>query len=151
LGGICAALASTQAPWAVFIPIDLPFLPASLVDTLLRNAQITFQPITLASIGGFAQTFPVLLRREVLAPLQSELDVGRAGCFKAFQAAAARLGAPLSVIPVEILLQAGQVHHPADLPAHRWFLNLNTEPDLHRAETQLASHSPATQNQAPIA
>ena len=31
LSGICAALAVTQARYAVFLPIDMPFLPSSLL------------------------------------------------------------------------------------------------------------------------
>ena len=38
LGGVCAALASTPALWAVFVPVDLPLLPASLIAFSLSLA-----------------------------------------------------------------------------------------------------------------
>jgi molybdopterin-guanine dinucleotide biosynthesis protein A len=134
LGGICAALAATSACRAVFLPVDLPLLPASLLIYLLHHARITGRAVTLASVNGFAQTFPVVVGQEALPVLRSELEAGRKGCFSAFQAAAARLGQPLSLIPLELLLQTGHLAHPGGLPAVHWFLNVNTPEDLRRAE-----------------
>jgi molybdopterin-guanine dinucleotide biosynthesis protein A len=137
LAGICAALASTAARWAVFVPVDLPMLPASLVRFLLNHARMSGRAVTLASVAGFAQTFPAVLDRAVLPGLQSELDAGRGGCFAAFQAAAAGLGQPAGVVAAELLVQAGQVAHPAGLPAARWFFNVNSAGDLRRAHAHL--------------
>jgi molybdopterin-guanine dinucleotide biosynthesis protein A len=134
LSGICAALASTSARWAVFIPVDLPLLPASLIGFLVRYAQTTGKAVTAASANGFAQTFPAVLDRAVLPVLERELEAGRRGCFSGFQAAAASLGEPVTVLPAEALVQCGQVSHPRDLPATWWFLNVNTAEDLARAQ-----------------
>ena len=134
LGGICAALASTSARWAVFLPVDLPLLPAALVTCLLSHACTTGCAVTMASIGGFAQTFPAVLDRALLPFLQAELASGRRGCFSAFQAAAASLAQPVTVLPVELLVQSGQVAHPEVLPPARWFLNVNSPADLLGAE-----------------
>lgn len=134
LSGICAALAATSACRAVFLPVDLPLLPASLLIYLLHHARITGRAVTLASVNGFTQTFPAVVGREALPVLRSELEAGRMGCYSAFQAAAAHLGQPLSRIPLELLLQTGHIAHPGGLPALRWFLNVNTLEDLRRAE-----------------
>jgi molybdopterin-guanine dinucleotide biosynthesis protein A len=134
LGGICAALAATSACRAVFLPVDLPLLPASLLIYLLHHARITGRAITLASVNGFAQTFPAVVGREALPTLRSEMQAGRMGCFSAFKAAAVGLGQPLSLIPLELLLQTGHIAHPGGLPAVHWFLNVNTPEDLRRAE-----------------
>lgn len=141
LGGICAALASTAARLAVFLPVDLPLLPVSLVDYLLHHAQITGMAVTLPSVNGFAQTFPVVVDRAVLPVLEAELAAGRGGCFSAFQAAAVSLGQPVSVVAVELLVQSGQAAHPDCLPAAYWFLNINTVADLRRAEAYCPSRS----------
>lgn len=133
LGGICAALASTGARLAVFLPVDLPMLPAALVECLLDHARITGRAITVASVNGFAQTFPAVVDRGAGPALEAELAAGRGGCFSGFQAAAASLGQAVSVVPVELLVQSGQVAHPAGLPAARWFLNVNTPEDLRQA------------------
>ena len=139
LSGICAALASTTSQWAIFIPVDMPLLPPPLLRFLLDHARITGTPVTVTSVNGFAQSFPVVLDRAVLAMLLQELQSGRGGCFSGFQAAAESLGEAVTVIPVEPLVQCGQISHPRGLPATRWFLNVNTVEDLGRAEVHSAS------------
>ncbi len=130
LAGICAALASTSARLAVFLPIDLPLMPVSLIAFLLDHARNTGRPVTVPSVNGFAQTFPAVLDRKILTELASELQAGRLGCFSALQAATSNLGRPMSVLPVETLVQSGQVAHPEELPAVRWFLNVNSPEGL---------------------
>lgn len=134
LGGICAAFAASPAHWAVFLPVDLPLLPPSLVAYLLDDARTTGATVALASLGGFAQTFPAVIDRAALPVLEGELKAGRGGCYSAFQAAADRVGKPLSVSAAEALFEAGRVAHPAGLPPANWFLNVNTAEDLDRAE-----------------
>ena len=137
LGGICAALASMSGQRAVFVPVDLPLLPASLLAFLLHHARITGGAVTLASVNGFAQTFPAVIERAVLPQLESELDAGRGGCFAAFQSAATQMGRRVDVVPVEMLVQCGQIAHPDGLPAVRWFLNVNAPEDLRQAQAHL--------------
>ncbi len=134
LAGICAALASTSARFSVFLPVDLPLLPPSLLIYLLHHAEITGSAITVPSVSGFTQTFPAILDRTVLPVLKRELDSRRGGCFSAFQAAVAQLGQPVSSLPVEFLAQAGHISHPLGTPPFRWFLNLNRPADLAQAE-----------------
>ena len=134
LSGICAALASTAARWAVFGPVDLPLLPPSLAVYLLRHARMTQSMVTVPAVNGFAQTFPAVLHRSALPVLERELDAGRRGCFSAFQAAAASADEQVNVLPVESLVQCGQISHLHGLPAVGWFLNVNTAENLRRAE-----------------
>jgi molybdenum cofactor guanylyltransferase len=134
LAGICAALASTSASHAVFLPVDLPFLPSSLLVFLLHHALITRRAVTVPSVNGFDQTFPAVLGRAALPELQSELAAGRRGCFSAFQGAASGLGQPISRVAVELVAQSGHVSHRHGLPPAQWFLNLNSPADLERAE-----------------
>jgi molybdopterin-guanine dinucleotide biosynthesis protein A len=134
LAGICAALASTSARYVVFLSVDLPLLPSALLVYLLHHARITASAVTIPSVNGRAQTFPAVLDRDVLPFLEGELAARRLGCLAAFQSAAAALGRPFRPVPVEYLVQAGQVAHPTSLPAAHWFLNLNTPADLERAE-----------------
>lgn len=138
LSGICAALAATAAARALFLSVDAPLLPASLLIYLLNHARIAGNLITLASVNGFAQTFPAVVAREALPTLQSRLDAGLGGCFAAFQAAAEAHRQPVCVLPVEILAQTGHVSHPDGLNPARWFLNVNSPEDLRRAESHFA-------------
>ena len=139
LSGICAALERTQAGHAVFISVDMPLLPSSLLQYLLHHARITGRAVTLASVTGFAQTFPAVLDHAVLPVLRSELAGRRLGCFRSFKAAAAKLEQPVSIVSVELVAQAGQAEHPHGISAGRWLLNLNAPGDLGRAAGQSAS------------
>ena len=138
LAGICAALEAGSTRYLVFLSIDLPLLPASLIAYLLYYARITGCAVTVPSVNGFAQTFPVVLDRSVLPVLQTQLDSGKRGCYAAFQAAARNAGEPIASVAVELLAQSGQVAHPLGLAPLRWFLNVNTPQDLERAETLAA-------------
>jgi molybdopterin-guanine dinucleotide biosynthesis protein A len=138
LSGVCSALASTPAQWAVFTSVDLPLLPSSLVTCLLRHAMITGSTVTVPSVNGFAQTFPAVVARTALPAFEKELSAGRGGCFSAFEAAAASLGESATFTPVEMLVQCGQIAHPLAIHAALWFLNVNTAEDLRQAEV----HSP---------
>lgn len=140
LGGICAALASMQAEWAVFLPVDMPLLPAELVAYLLARARVTGRAVTVPSVGGFAQTFPAVLHRAVFPALQARLKSGQGGCYSAFEAAAASLHDAVAVIPSELLAQSGAATHPDALPPAIWFLNVNRPADLRRAEACFAGH-----------
>jgi molybdopterin-guanine dinucleotide biosynthesis protein A len=134
LGGVCAAMASATARWAVFVPVDLPLLPAALVRYLLNSARVRGRAITLASVAGFAQTFPAVVDRVALPGLRAELDAGRLGCFSAFRAAAAGLEQTVDAVSAEFLAQSDQVSHPDGLPAARWFFNFNSPQDLREGE-----------------
>jgi len=134
LSGVCSALASTAARFAVILSVDAPLLPASLLAFLLHDGQITQAPVTLASINGFPQTFPAVLDRAALPAIVAELEAGRTGCYAAFHAAAAQLGREVRVLPVELLAQSGHIADPRALPICFWFLNVNTPAALARAE-----------------
>jgi molybdenum cofactor guanylyltransferase len=134
LGGICAALAECKTQTAVFLPVDLPLLPSSLITFMVHRTLVARLPVTTASAGGITQTFPVVLDRSMLPGLEKEFKHGHGGCYAAFETVAARLDERVSVVPVEYLAQAGRVVHPAGLPAAFWFLNVNSAADLKRAE-----------------
>jgi molybdenum cofactor guanylyltransferase len=134
LAGICAALAACEAQRAVFVPVDLPLLPASLITLMVRRAVIAGALITVPSVSGFAQSFPAVIDRAALPGLEDALKMGHGGCFAAFEAAAAGRGQRVAVVPVEYLAQAGQVPDSAGLPPAMWFLNVNSPAELRRAE-----------------
>ena len=134
LGGVCAALAVCRGHRAVFVPVDLPLLPASLIAFMVHRATITQAVVTVLSVSGFAQTFPAVVDRAALPGLEDALKQGPGGCFAAFKSAAAGLGQRVAAVPVEYLAQAGQVTQPGGLPPTMWFLNVNSPADLARAQ-----------------
>jgi len=137
LSGICAALGSTSAEFSVFISVDMPLLPPVLVGYLVEHAQETEAGITLVSVNGFVQTFPAVIHRSLAPVLDAELQNGDGGCVSAFRVAAERECRLLRILPLESLVQAGQVEDPRGLPAAFWFVNANTAEDLAQAERLL--------------
>ncbi|HKF46925.1 MAG TPA: molybdenum cofactor guanylyltransferase [Terracidiphilus sp.] len=131
LGGVCTALKHAEAEWAVFLPVDLPLMAPALIEYLMKDAQITGRGVTLASVNGFAQTFPTVVRRDALEELAGELLAGRLGCFAAFERAGTH------VVAAEMAAQAGQAADERGWPAHRWFWNANSPEELARIETLL--------------
>jgi len=140
LGGICAGLESTEAAYALFLPVDMPLLPPELLTALLGRMERTGAGITLASLGGFAQTFPVVIEQSLALGLRAELRSGNDGCFSAFRSATARARRSLEIVSVENLVQSGLVEDPRGLPPAFWFTNVNTPNDLAKAEAILAGH-----------
>jgi molybdenum cofactor guanylyltransferase len=134
LSGICAALGATTARYAVFLPVDQPFIPSSLITFLLSHARLTESLISVASVSGSPQTFPAVIERRALHFLEGRLRSGERGCLNAFEGAANDLGRRLSIPQVELLVQSGQISDPASLPPAFWFLNLNSPQDFMRAE-----------------
>lgn len=134
LGGICSALASSSARWAVFLTVDLPLIPPNLIAYLLDKAAKSEAPVTVASFNGFAQTFPAVLARAALPALESELEAGRRGCLAAFKSAATALGKSISVLSVEEALASRELGDHGNENPDRWFLNLNAPEDLRRAK-----------------
>lgn len=133
LAGICSALAQCSADLAVFLSVDMPLIPVSLVQYLKSHAVMTASAVTVASVNGFAQTFPAAVRRDALPVLQRELECGAGGCFEAFTKAG------ISVVPVEMLVQTGQVRDQRGSPAYRWFWNVNTREELERVQRETHS------------
>lgn len=134
LSGICPALVASSARYAIFIPVDLPLLPPALVRYLVHHAQVAESAITMASICGFVETFPVVIDRAATPKLNACLRSGDRKCLTAFEAVANALSRPVSILQVEFLTQAGQVADDYGLPAQAWFLSINAPEDLARAE-----------------
>jgi molybdenum cofactor guanylyltransferase len=132
LAGICSALDAATAEWTVFVPVDLPFLPSSLIEFLVEHARVTGRAVTVASVNGFAQTFPAVVRTDAAAGLAGELTAGRSGCFAAFS----KVG--VSVVDTEMAAQAGRVRDERGWPTYRWFWNVNSPEELERARRVLA-------------
>jgi molybdopterin-guanine dinucleotide biosynthesis protein A len=132
LGGIHAALSASLADWNLFLPVDLPLMPASLLACLLQRAALTAQPVTATRLNGRLEPFPVLLHRSVLPFVAQRLEAGKTACHQAWQTIPQELGTELDAVPVESLVQCGQCSHPAHLSPVLWFQSANTPDDLAR-------------------
>jgi molybdenum cofactor guanylyltransferase len=142
LGGICSALSAATTRFAAFLPVDLPMLPAGLIEYLLHHATVTASAFTVVSAAAFTQTFPAVIDRAALPCLESSLHSGDRNTLKAFRSAASALKQPFTALPLEVLVQSGQVRHPRGMHPVQWFLNINTPSDLKAAEALFAASAP---------
>jgi molybdopterin-guanine dinucleotide biosynthesis protein A len=117
LGGIVAALEQSTHEWNLFLAVDMPFVPASSLRTLLADASGPAQ-IVLAQAEGRVQPLCGAYSRGALPALREELRAGR-----------------LKV--KEAVLSTGNVRYVTftDLS---WFDNLNT-PEEYRQAAKLSS------------
>ncbi len=130
LAGICAALSVCDSRFAVFLPVDLPLIPPSLIEYLVHHALVTGAAATVVSVAGFTQTFPAVIDRAVSAGLADRLHSRDRNCLSAFRSVAGELPGGFAALQLELLVQPGQVWHPRGLHPSQWFLNLNTPGDL---------------------
>ncbi len=130
LGGVHAALSVSDAEWNLFLPVDLPLMPSSLLACLLRRATLTGAPVTAARLNGRIQPFPVVLHRSVLPSITQRLETGNSACHAAWQGIPAELNLSFDVVAVEYLYQCGQCSHPRGLPPALWFQSANTPAEL---------------------
>jgi molybdenum cofactor guanylyltransferase len=130
MGGVHAALAASEAEWNVFVPVDMPLLPPSLLTCLLRRARLTGAPVTAVKRNGRLEPWPVVLGRGVVAGLERRLREGSTSCQQAWRTIPAEMGGPLDAADVEMLAQCGQCLHPAGLPAWLWFQSANCADEL---------------------
>jgi len=130
LGGIHAALSASPAAWNVFLPVDLPLMPSSLLVCLFERAMVTDAPVTICKLNGRLQPFPVILNRSVLPLLAQRLQSCQTACHAAWQSIPPALQSDLDSVAVEYLVQCGQCAHPLDLPPVFWFQSANTPAEL---------------------
>jgi molybdopterin-guanine dinucleotide biosynthesis protein A len=135
MGGIHAALAVSRSEWNVFLPVDLPLMPSSLLASLLQRAQLTQAPVTVARVNGRIEPFPVVLNRRVLPLIADRLAAGRTACHQAWKTIPAEMGKPLDAVDVESLLQCGQCvpgRGRMGVPPALWFHSANSPDQLSR-------------------
>ncbi|MBS1803287.1 MAG: molybdenum cofactor guanylyltransferase [Acidobacteria bacterium] len=138
LAGICSALATCRSRFAVFLPVDLPLIPASLIKYLVHHAVVTGSAVTVVSVAGFIQTFPAVVDCAAAESLAVSLHSGDRNCLKAFQAAGSNLPGGFKALEIELLVQPGQVSHPWGLEPRTWFLNINTPDDVRLLEEAIS-------------
>jgi molybdopterin-guanine dinucleotide biosynthesis protein A len=137
LSGVHTALSTSDADWNLFLPVDMPLMPSSLLACLIQRAAQTGAPVTVTRLNGRIEPFPVVLHRAALPVITQRLQAGDYACHAAWQAIPSVLGSSLDSVPVEYLLQCGQCQHPLGLPPLLWFQSANTPAQLSRLNLYL--------------
>jgi molybdopterin-guanine dinucleotide biosynthesis protein A len=129
LGGIEAALAATSSEWNIFLPVDLPLLPAFFLRYLKMRADITSATVTIPALAGRPQPLCAVYSRNLLAGIRGSIEAGDYKVMRAIEAAAdAR---QTDIFGVEAVAAAG-TDWPLQPPLYRWFQNVNTPADFAR-------------------
>jgi molybdopterin-guanine dinucleotide biosynthesis protein A len=133
LSGIEAALDSTTQPFNLFLPVDLPLLPAQFLNWMLCRAETTGACLTVPRFNGLPQPLCAVYHRNLLPPIRASL---LAGNYKV--TAAIPVSDAIDVFDVETVASANQeLPGWSALPLFRWFHNCNTPEDTAAIENAL--------------
>jgi molybdopterin-guanine dinucleotide biosynthesis protein A len=117
LGGIVAALEQSSFEWNLFLAVDAPFVPASVLKALLFEAAGCRGVCVMARTQGVIQPLCAVYSSHALGVLRQELAAGRGKVVRAIEAAG----------PVKLV----------DFDDASWFSNLNTPEEFAEAEKHL--------------
>ena len=117
LGGIVAALEQSSFEWNLFLAVDAPFVPVSVLKALLFMAARSPSVCVMARSQGVMQPLCAVYSRQALAVLRQELVAGRWKVTRAIEAAG----------PVKVV----------DFDERSWFANLDTPEEFAEAELHL--------------
>ena len=125
LGGIEAALEASGSGLNVFLPVDMPLLPAAFLEWLVMRAERTGALATVPRILGRPQPLCAVYRRELLPSIRAGLAEGQ---YKVM--AAVSRERDLDVFDVEMVASADRdLPGFSALPVYRWFHNCNSPED----------------------
>ena len=151
LGGIEAALAHSTHDWNLILPVDMPFLPASVLENFAAAALDPASSCRIAvfEVDGRPQPALCLLHKETHPYIAAEVERGQLKLLPAFEAAAVALaerdgpppGLRSGLISQSFGLSAWTGEDRRHLTteaqraaAHLWFANLNTPEDFAEAQ-----------------
>jgi molybdopterin-guanine dinucleotide biosynthesis protein A len=138
LSGIEAALAASGRPLNVFLPVDLPLLPARFLLWLLQRAETTGAVMTVPRINGRPQPLSAVYHRDLLGHISASLRAGDYKVMPVVTAAARARSTPIDIFDVELASSANsELRAFSPLPPHRWFHNCNTPEDMAGIENAL--------------
>ncbi len=131
LSGIEAALTASTQPLNVFLPVDLPLLPAHFLLWMLQRAETTGAMMTVPRINGWPQPLCAVYHRDLVAHITASLRAGDYKVMPVMMAAARGYLSPIDIFDVELVSSANSALRPlSPLPPHRWFHNCNTPGDM---------------------
>ena len=124
LGGIHAALKSSETDFNMMIGVDLPLLESRFLEYLIASAVQSNAVVTLPQVGGHFEPLCAVYRKELLLPAEQALIAGRNKIDALFT------GVTIRKIDDEELAQ----HHFSS----EMFRNVNTPQDWKLAQEEFA-------------
>ena len=133
LSGVEAALDASDAELNLFLPVDLPRIPASFLRWLMQRAERSGAVATVPTIEDRPQPLCAVYNRSLRDGLRQSLEDGKYKLIAAIENAAAQLREPVDLFSVETVaatLPAGT--WPLEPRPGKWFHNVNTPADYER-------------------
>ena len=127
LGGIEAALASSNSEWNLFLPVDLPLLPLFFLRNLLERVNSTAAGATIPMLAGRPQPLCAVYHRDSLEGIRKSLESGDYKVMHGIEKASS--SSSIDLFSVEAVA-ATRDDWPLEPPLRWWFQNLNTPADL---------------------
>ena len=135
LSGIEAALAASAAPLNLFLPVDIPQLPARFLAWMVQRAEITGALVTVPRILGRPQPLCAVYHRDLLSSITASLLAGE---YKVMSAVCAAAREQADIFDVERVGAANpELFGFSSLPPYQWFHNCNTPDDMVKMENAL--------------
>ena len=156
MSGLEAALEHSRHEWNLFMPVDMPFLPAAFLEDWVREViDERDMRVAMFTVDGVPQPLFCLLHEEVAPFVREAMGRGQYKVFPVLEAAGNELAARRGVSPgraflnrpweetAESFIKAGENGALPSLTEgqraarHLWFANLNTPEEFAEAERHL--------------
>ncbi len=134
LSGIEAGLLASHSDLSIFIPVDLPLLPARFLKILIERSAHTGAVATIARVLGQVQPLCAVYHRALLPAITNSLAAGDYKVMRVVHQAAALLSERIDIFNLETVTTAGATFDGWPIPASRAFLNCNSPADVSRIE-----------------
>jgi molybdopterin-guanine dinucleotide biosynthesis protein A len=137
LSGIEAGLLASKTEYALFIPVDLPLLPAVLLRQMMDRVLLTEAKVTVPRFLGHEQPLCAIFHRDLLPAISDALSQGDYKVMRVVERAALALGGAQVMDRYDV--ETAMTVNPRPLAGrlHRAFLNCNTPGDFRRLGQQL--------------
>jgi molybdopterin-guanine dinucleotide biosynthesis protein A len=129
--GIEAGLKASREPWVMFIPVDVPLVPAELLRRWCEEALRVNMTVSFLAISRKQPAF-CLMRRDQAQSFTHALDEGERRLEPLLSRTATE--DKVGLWAYEMLELYAEPEYPDERTWERWFMNLNTPEDLAEAE-----------------
>ena len=131
--GIEAGLKACEQPWAMFVPVDVPLVPAELLRRWAEEALRVGMSVSFLGVGDKQPAF-CLLQRERSSTVSRLLACGERRLEALLHGAAEADGYASWMYDEYELYGSAEDRRPDSETLERWFANVNTEQELKEAE-----------------
>ena len=139
LSGIEAGLSATDRSAALFVPVDVPLMPAPLLRLLIYRSRLNLAVGTMPCALDRPQPLCAIYKRDLLPAISTALAAEDYKVMRVIQQGAHALGRSIDMFNVETVLTASADFGGWPCMLSHAFLNCNTSNELRRA-ARLAEH-----------